>query len=72
MEGMPHMRYVDLDSHGYSIVDLDRERLRFEWWTVDALEQRVPGQALSMAMEVRHGDAAHRRGRARSEERRPA
>ena len=55
LAGMPHLRYIDLDSHGYSIVELDRERLRFEWWTVDGLETRSPGQALAAAMTVRHG-----------------
>ena len=54
--GMPHLRYADLDSHGYSIVDLDQDRLRFEWWTVDALDRRVPGQALAASMAVRHGE----------------
>ena len=63
LAGMPHLRYVDLDSHGYSIVDLDRDRLRFEWWTVDGLDQRVPGQALAGSMAVRHGEASARRGR---------
>jgi hypothetical protein len=53
---MPHLRYVDLDSHGYSIVQLDREELRFEWWTVDGLETRSPGTALSASMAVRHGE----------------
>jgi alkaline phosphatase D len=56
LAGMPHLRYVDLDSHGYSIVELDRERLRFEWWTVDGLEQRAPGHALGAALAVRHGE----------------
>ena len=56
LAGMPHLRYADLDSHGYSIVDLDQDRLRFEWWTVDALDRRVPGQALAAAIEVRHGE----------------
>lgn len=55
LAGMPHLRYIDLDSHGYSIVELDRDRLRFEWWTVDGLETRSPGQALASAMTVRHG-----------------
>ncbi len=54
--GMPHLQYIDLDSHGYSIVDLDRERLRFEWWTVDGLEPGASGHALSAAMTVRHGE----------------
>ena len=56
LAGMPHLRYVDMDSHGYSIVDLDRDRLRFEWWTVEGLDERVPGQALAGAMAVRHGE----------------
>ena len=56
LAGMPHLRYVDLDSHGYSIVDLDRERLRFEWWTVDGLEAPSAGHALAAALAVRHGE----------------
>lgn len=56
LAGMPHLRYIDLDSHGYSIVDLDRERLRFEWWTVEGLDRRAPGHALAAALAVRHGE----------------
>jgi alkaline phosphatase D len=55
LEGMPHFKYVDLDSHGYSIVDVDRERLRFEWWTVEGLDERTTGQTMSAALAVRHG-----------------
>ena len=56
LAGMPHLRYVDLDSHGYSIVDLDRERLRFEWWTIEGLTERTQGTSLGMSMTVRHGE----------------
>jgi alkaline phosphatase D len=56
LAGMPHMRYIDLDSHGYSIVHLDREELRFEWWTVDALETRSAGASLAASIAVRHGE----------------
>jgi alkaline phosphatase D len=56
LAGMGHLRYIDLDSHGYSIVDVDRERVRFEWWTVDALVTRSAGQALAASMAVRHGE----------------
>ena len=55
LAGMPHIRYVDMDSHGYSIVELDRERLRFEWWTVEGLETRSPGHKFAAAKSVRHG-----------------
>jgi alkaline phosphatase D len=56
LAGMPHLRYVDLDSHGYSIVDLDRERLRFEWWNVEGVEMRAAGHALAASLLVRHGE----------------
>lgn len=56
LAGMPHLRYVDLDSHGYSVVEIDREQVRFEWWTVDALETRSTGHALAAAVSVRHGE----------------
>jgi len=55
LEGMPHLHYLDLDSHGYGLVDLDRERLRFEWWTT-GLGPDDAGQALSKAMQVRRGE----------------
>jgi alkaline phosphatase D len=55
LAGMPHLQYIDLDSHGYSIVDVNAERVRFEWWTVEAIEARAPGQSMSGAMWVRHG-----------------
>jgi alkaline phosphatase D len=56
LAGMPHLRYIDLDSHGYSIVQVDREELRFEWWTVDALETRSAGTSLAASIAVRHGE----------------
>ncbi|HXG26749.1 MAG TPA: alkaline phosphatase D family protein [Candidatus Binatia bacterium] len=55
LAGMPHIRYVDFDSHGYSIVHVDRDAVRFEWWNVGGLETRVPEQALAAAISVRHG-----------------
>ena len=56
LEGMRHVRFIDLDSHGFSIVDLDRDRLRFQWWTVDGVATRSPGSAHAGSLEVRHGE----------------
>ena len=53
VRGLLSIRYVDLDSHGFSIVDLDRERLRFEWWTVEEIHERAPGAQLTAAWSVR-------------------
>ena len=56
LDGMPHLKYLDLDSHGYSIVEIDPEQVRVEWWTVDALETRSPNQERSATLAVRRGD----------------
>ena len=53
---MPQLRYLDHDSHGYSIVELDREQLRFEWWTVDRIDTRSRGHVRSASLSVRHGE----------------
>ena len=55
LDGMPHVHYLDLDSHGYGLVDLDRGRLRFEWWTT-GLGPDDKDHALSHAMQVRRGE----------------
>jgi alkaline phosphatase D len=56
LAGMPHLRYLDMDSHGYSIVDVAADRVRVEWWVVDALDTRSPNERLAGAMAVCHGE----------------
>jgi alkaline phosphatase D len=52
---MPHVRHLDVDSHGYSIVEVDRDELRFEWWNVDDLGPGTKGQKRAAHLAVRHG-----------------
>jgi len=55
MELLPNIRYVDMDSHGYMVVDVTRERVRVEWWFVDTVLERTKGQRLGAAFEVKAG-----------------
>ena len=55
LAGLRHIRYLDLDSHGYSIVEIDRDELRFEWWYVDDLGAGTKGQRRAASLAVRHG-----------------
>jgi alkaline phosphatase D len=55
LAGMPHVRHLDVDSHGYSIVEVDRDELRFEWWNVDDLGPGTKGQKRAAHLAVRHG-----------------
>jgi alkaline phosphatase D len=53
---VPGLRWCDLDSHGYLVVDLTRDRAVVEWWGVDAVLERVGTEALLHRVEVRPGD----------------
>ena len=55
MDLLPSIRWCDMDSHGYMVVDVTRERVRVEWWFVDGVLTRTPGERLGAAMEVRAG-----------------
>jgi alkaline phosphatase D len=55
MAGMPHLHWVDFDSHGYNIVDITPERVVVEWWAVDTVLRRTTGQRRLAAWGVRHG-----------------
>jgi alkaline phosphatase D len=55
VEAMPHVQYTDWDGHGYVLVDLDRDRIRGEWWYVDEVIRPSDGEHLDAAFEVRHG-----------------
>ena len=55
MDLLPNIRWCDMDSHGYMVVDVTRERVRVEWWFVDAVLTRTPGETMGAAMEVRAG-----------------
>jgi alkaline phosphatase D len=52
----PHVRWVDLDSHGYVLVDLTPERLEAEWWFVETTQRRDDGQHQAAAWRVEAGE----------------
>ncbi len=52
---LPHVKYTDFDGHGYVLIDMDRERVRAEWWYVDEVIAPSDGEHLDAAFEVRHG-----------------
>jgi phosphodiesterase/alkaline phosphatase D-like protein len=52
----PHVRWVDLDSHGYVLVDLTSERLEAQWWFVETTQRRDDGQHQAAAWRVESGE----------------
>lgn len=53
----PHMRFFDLERHGYVVVDVNPERVQAEWWHVDTVAERRPGERLAARWQVRRGTA---------------
>jgi alkaline phosphatase D len=55
LEALPNVRFCDMDSHGYMVVDVTPERVRVEWWFVDGVLERTSGERLAYAVEVAAG-----------------
>jgi alkaline phosphatase D len=58
LRGMDHIRWVDFDSHGYSLVTITEAAVTSEWWAVDGILERSAGQRRVAAWTVRRGSAA--------------
>ena len=56
VSGMEHLRWCDLDSHGYSVVDVTPARVRVEWWALETVLERSAREELSATWEVRRGE----------------
>lgn len=59
----PHIRWAELDSNGYVLVTVTRDRVRGDWHFLSDVRDRKAKQALAASWEVREGDARlHERG----------
>jgi alkaline phosphatase D len=53
----PHLRWVELHSRGYVILDIDRARIQAEWWFMDTVAERRADQRLAQTWLVERGRA---------------
>jgi alkaline phosphatase D len=53
---LPHWQWVDLDSHGYVVVDVVPDRVTAEWWHVDTVLEPSTTEERARAFTVAHGD----------------
>ena len=51
----PHVKHVDLQQHGYLLLDVTPERVVGEYWNVDTVAVPSSVQAFATAFEVRDG-----------------
>jgi alkaline phosphatase D len=45
----PHVRWVDLDRHGFLLIEVTPERVRGEWWFVESVRRPARGVELGAA-----------------------
>lgn len=46
-EGMDHVRWVDLDEHGFLVIDIDSDRVRGEAWAVDPADRDATARRMT-------------------------
>lgn len=54
-EQHPWVKHVDLDGHGYVVIDVTPERVEATWWMIDDVRSRHDRQVLAKSLRVRHG-----------------
>jgi phosphodiesterase/alkaline phosphatase D-like protein len=55
VEVLPHWKWCELDSNGYVVVDVDRQRVQAEWWFVDTVTAPSRHEELGARWFVEHG-----------------
>ena len=59
----PHVRWTELDSHGYVLVDVTADRVHADWYFVDTLRRRSAGENRGAGWLVRHNEHRLREAR---------
>jgi alkaline phosphatase D len=52
----PHVRWAELDSHGYILLDVSRAQVRSEWYFVDTVVVPSAGKRSGSAWRVLAGE----------------
>ena len=55
IDALDHVEWCEFAGHGYVVCDVDRDRIRAEWWLVDGVLEPLPGESRVAAYEVRRG-----------------
>jgi alkaline phosphatase D len=56
IEDNPHISWVELDSHGYMVCDITRERVQNDWFFVESLRERTPNETKGASRVVSHDE----------------
>ncbi len=53
----PHVKYLDFDSHGFSVLDVTSERVQMDWWVISSRTDRRATAAWSTSWATPAGTA---------------
>ena len=53
----PHLRWVELESRGYVVLDIERSRIRAQWWFMDTVRERRADERLAKTFVIERGAA---------------
>ena len=67
-----HLRLADLDRHGYVVLDVTPERIQADWWHLDTISRRDPGERWGGGWWLADGRLGLRRAEAPASFRAPA
>jgi alkaline phosphatase D len=56
IEENPHIHWVELDSHGYVVLDVTSDRVRASWYFVDEIFRPSDGETFAESWEVGRGE----------------
>jgi alkaline phosphatase D len=56
VEDNPHIKWVELDSHGYMVCDITKERVHNDWYFVETLRRRTAKERKGASWAVRLDD----------------
>jgi alkaline phosphatase D len=51
----PHVKMVELDSHGYSVCEVTKQRIQFDWYCISDREDPKATQSFATAFKVEDG-----------------
>ena len=54
---LPGLRWCELESHGYVVVDVAPEEIALQWWFVGTVLERTRIECCGQELLVRNGDA---------------
>jgi len=55
VEALDGLQWCELESHGYSVVDVDRQRINVQWWYVDTVLSPSSAERLGHTIDVAAG-----------------